>query len=229
MDCEHSNLKKILSLAKDSVPEFALGFDFNNNNPRIKVYFLRLPDNPKFKENPVESVKRLSELVDIDLTSLDGKEIESCYLMAVDFYKDKAQNLKVYTKDTTVNFSRIGDYLKRNGVASQHLGHFQKLFSDGEIRDVTFSKKYSRNLSPTSGFSIFFDASADACRKVSCEEVKQLVRTCVPERFDDFDETVKTLDACGRIDYSNIGLTFSEHVVRESICLYFSPCFGGLK
>lgn len=224
MGYKTANLEKILSSVENFVPEFAVGFDFNKKTPRNKIYFLRLPDNSKFNKNPIEKINSVFELTDISLPNFNESEIKNCYLIAVDIYRNNKQNIKIYTRDKNVDFDRINKYLKENHISSQYFKTFQKLFSEKQLKDVTISRKYSKYRNNCAGLSIFFEVKNNLNKYV-----KQLVKTCIPEKFTDFKETVETLETNKPVKYSHIGVTFSEDIKEENICVYFSPVLENIK
>jgi hypothetical protein len=217
------NLEKILHLSKEFVPEFAVGFDFNQNNPKLKLYFLRLPDNPKFNENPIKKIIDLSNLLNINLINLNENELKNCYLLAIDFYQANKPNLKIYTRDLNIDFSQISTLLEMNNVISRYLLTFHKTFLEGELKDVTISKKYSTDLnSSQSDLSVFFELGDNLN-----EKIEQLIETCAPEKIEEFKKTIGVLEKISQVEYNHIGLTFPKDRINEYICLYFSPRFEG--
>jgi len=218
------NLENILSSVENFVPEFAVGFDFNKKIPRTKVYFLRLPDNIIFNENPTKIINFTSKLININLTNCNEQEIKDCYLMAIDFCQNDKQNIKIYTRNKNVNLDIINNYLKDNHISSQYFKKFQELFSEGQLKDVTISRKYSQIQNNPKGLSVFFEVEDNLN-----ESIEQLVKTCIPEKFSDFKEIVETLEMNKPVKYSHIGVTFSENTKKENICLYFSPVLENIK
>lgn len=216
------NLEEIISFAKEFVPEIALGFDFDRHDPRIKVYFLRLPDNPKFKNNPIDKINTGFRINNFKLAQHDDEELKKCYIMGIDFHRTCDQDIKIYMRDETVDFARTKDYLTKNGINPQYLEYFSILFSNGILRDTTVSKKYSNNHANSTGLSIFFEV-ADNSNQI----IEKLINNCVPERIDAFKETINVLEKVKPVAYSHVGLTFSGNKEHESLCVYFSPVFGG--
>ena len=217
-----SDIERILLSTKNFVPEFAVGFDFNKENPRIKVYFLRLPDNAEFNRDPFKRINSLSDLIGIDCSSIDQREMIGCYLMAVDFYRTNRPTLKIYTREKSVDFSKTEERLRSIGIDSQHLRIFQELFPNGELKDTTISRKHPANQNGQNSISVFFEADGNINGAVD-----QLVKRCAPQRFVEFRDTIKTLGRDEQVRYSHVGLTFSEEHADESICLYFTSGTGG--
>jgi len=220
----NSNLEKVLYSIKNYVPEFAVGFDFNKNTPRTKVYFLRLPDHPEFNKNSTKIIDMTSKLININLTNCNKQEKNDCYLMAIDFYQNNKQNLKIYNRDENFNFDKVNNKLEMNNIKSQYFNTFQELFSEDQFKDVTFSKKYTQHQNEPTGLSIFFEVG-----DFLNYSVNQLVKTCVSEKYSEFKDTVRTLEKNKPVIYSHIGLTFSKNMKDEDICLYFSPMSGEIK
>ncbi len=221
---ENSNLENILSSTKNYVPEFAVGFDFNKTSPRTKIYFLRLPDNSEFNKSPNKIIDMTSKLINVNLTNYNKQEKKDCYLMAIDFYQNNKQNLKIYHRDENVDFNKVNNNLKMNNVESQYFNIFQELFFEGQFKDITFSKKYTQHQNGPTGLSVFFEVG-----DFLNDSVDQLVKTCVSEKYLEFKEIVRTLDKNKPVRYSHIGITFSKNMKDENICLYFSPMLGEIK
>jgi hypothetical protein len=225
---EQSNLERILKVATNFTPEFAVGFDFNTKSPKAKTYFLRLPDNEEFRKNPDEKIIRLVELIDIDLKNINTVELDGCYLIAIDFYKTNKESIKIYSREEKVDFNRIKDCLKKNEISLQHLESFQELFSKAGLKDITISKKYSANeqgnqKNMLSGLSVFFELNYNLNLTV-----ERLVEMCVPEKFIELKRTIEKLGNEHQIKYSHIGISFSrEKEPNESVSLYFSTLASG--
>lgn len=216
------NLEEIISFAKEFVPEIALGFDFDRSDPRIKVYFLRLPDNPKFNNNPIDKINTFFRINNFELPQRDNEELKKCYIMGIDFHRTGDQDIKIYMRNETADFVITKNYLTNNGINPQYLEYFSMLFSNGILRDTTVSKKYSSNHASSTGLSIFFEV-ADNSNQI----IEKLINNCVPERINAFKETINVLEKDKPVAYSHVGLTFSGNKENESICVYFSPVCGG--
>jgi len=212
-----SGLGGIMSFAEEFVPEMALGFDFGEKCPRIKLYLLRLLDNPDFSRDRLRRINDFCRINDIDSSNLNEEELENCYLLGIDFHPARKSDIKIYTRDERVDFSRIRKYLEDDCINSEYLKHFVGQFSDGALRDVTISKKYSVDHCGPQGLSVFFEV-ADTLNQV----VEGLIGICVPERLGEFIEAIRALETDKPVKYGHIGLTFSGKT-RESLCLYFSP------
>ena len=180
--------------------------------------------DPGWIENPTEKINIVSKLCNINLINCNKQEIRDCYLVAIDFYQNNKQSIKIYTRNENVNLNIINSYLKNNHISSQYFKTFQKLFPEGQLKDITLSRKYSQIQNNTTGLSVFFEVKDNLN-----EHVEQLVKTCVPEKFSEFKKTVKNLEMNKPVKYSHIGVTFSENTKKENICLYFSPVMEDIK
>jgi hypothetical protein len=212
------DLEKLLSLSEDFVPEYGLGFDFSATDQRVKLYFLRLPDNTTFNQKRSRIITNLAEALEINSPHLNELDKRDCYLIGVDFYTSKKRNLKIYTHTPNVNFIEVRRYLKSNGISSQHLKTFQETFLHTDLKEVTFSHKYSNDSLNLTGFSAFFETTPEAN-----ERINELVIALLPGKSQEFSELVGTLEKNRPVAYSHTGLTFSPKNKSERVCLYFTP------
>lgn len=217
-DYEISNLNEILNFGENFAPEMALGFDYNDKNDRLKIYFLRLPDNPGFNTKPIKIIKDFLKINGIETVQIDEEELKNCYLLGVDFYKTNHRSVKIYSREKDADFFRTKRYLEDSDIHSRYFEHFLQLFSEEILKDTTMSKKYSKE--GFKGFSIFFEVANN-----SNQNIEEMIEMCIPEKFRDFKETTTILEFDAPIKYSHIGLTFSEKDKKESLCVYYSPVF----
>ncbi len=212
------DLHQSLSVMKGFAPEYGVGFDWNAESPRLKVYFLRLPDNPEFEEEIASRISRLCEVHGINSGHLEGLDKSNCYLTGIDYYPSRKRNLKIYLRNLDVNFPEILKQIEKEGIDSEYFSHFRTVI-EGNTRDVTFSYKYSNESRDLSGFSIFFEVEP-----MLNEKVNALIKTCLPERFEEFRNLVGSLETKnGVVHYSHVGITFLQGPNLETICLYYSP------
>ena len=115
-DYEISNLEEILYFTQDFVPEMALGFDFNKNNSRIKVYLLRLPDNPDFNSDTINKINKFLIINNINSIQFDNEGLKKCYILGIDFYRAGNRDVKIYMRDENVDFFRTKKYLENRGI-----------------------------------------------------------------------------------------------------------------
>ncbi|MFW6025818.1 MAG: hypothetical protein ACOCRX_05690 [Candidatus Woesearchaeota archaeon] len=218
MDYEISNLEGILSFAQDFVPEMALGFDFNKNNSRVKIYLLRLPDNPGFNSDTINKINDFLMINSINPINFNNEELKKCYILGIDFYRTANPNVKIYIRDENVDISKTRNYLANKGINSKFLHYFSILESNGILKDTTVSNRYSNNNNKSNGVSVFFEV-ADNSNSI----IEEMIGTCIPERINGFKEMINTLEVDKPVRYSHVGLTFSEKYGQESLCVYYSP------
>ena len=219
-DYEISNLERILSFAQEFVPEMALGFDFNKNNSRVKIYLLRLPDNPSFNSDTINKINdflMINSINPIDLNN-EEQELKKCYILGIDFYHTANPSVKIYIRDENVDISKTRNYLANKGTDSKFLHYFSILESNGILKDTTVSNRYSNNNNKSNGVSAFFEV-ADNSNNI----IEEMMGACFPERINGFKEMINTLEVDKPVRYSHVGLTFSEKYGQESLCVYYSP------
>ena len=209
-------IEKSLRYMEKFAPEFGLGIDFNRRTPRLKLYFLRLPDSPLFKKEGLSKVQGLSKLCGINGRNLASLSKEDCYLIGVDYHKNTTIDLKMYLRTVNMDFSKINHDLKKTIGASSYFDSIVALFSEEDFRDVTYSYKYSNRTDDLIGFSIFFEVNPDLNTKI-----RTWIATCLPHEADEFDDLANSLTLNRRpITYSHIGLTCMLNRHSEKISLY---------
>jgi len=219
-----SALESSISIMKGFASEYGFGLDWNEQDPRFKVYFLRLPDNPEFRKKIDRKIITLAEVNRICPDLLQPLKKDDCYLVCVDYHRSNRRNLKVYTKTLEVNHQKICSQLGERGISSKFLGHFARIFTPGLLKEVTHSYKYSSHSTTSSGLSIFFEVAPK-----SNKEINMLIETCLPNRFNEFRDVMSLLETkYHSVHYSHVGVTFSLHPFQENICLYYSPDFRGI-
>lgn len=211
-----SNIGGILSCVLEFVPELGIGFDWNLKDPRAKMYFLRLPDHPRFRANPRRRINDFLNATGVNVAQADLLELDACYLLGIDFHRSERRSIKIYTREEKVDLGRMHTYLEHRGISSKYLRQFFALTSQGVLKDTTVSKKYSNTRSGMVGLSVFFETTEG-----SNEQVEECIRTCVPERTAEFKRRIHCLETHAPVEYSHIGLTFSHGT--EAVCVYFSP------
>lgn len=219
-DYEISNLEGILSFAQDFVPEMALGFDFNKNNSRVKIYLLRLLDNPGFNRDTINKINDFLMINSINPINFNNEELKKCYILGIDFYRTANPSVKIYIRDEKVDISKTRNYLENKGINSKYLQYFSILESNGILKDTTVSNRYSNNSNKSNGVSVFFEV-ADNSNSI----IEEMMGTCFLERINDFKEMINALEVDKPVRYSHVGLTFSEKYGKESLCVYYSPVF----
>lgn len=212
------DLEPSFSVMKGFAPEYGVGFDWKDVSPRLKTYFLRLQDNPVFEKEIASRIRRLCEVHGINSRHLEGLDKSNCYLVGTDYYQSRKRNLKIYLRALDVNFPEILKQIEKEGIDSRYFSHFRR-FIEGNARDVTFSYKYSNESRDLSGFSVFFEVEP-----MLNEKVNALIKTCFPERFEEFRNLVGSLETRnGVVHYSHVGITFLQGSNLETVCLYYSP------
>jgi hypothetical protein len=217
-DYDISNLDETLNFAENFAPEMALGFDYNNKNSRLKIYLLRLPDNPAFNTKPIKSIEDFLKINGIKTVKIDEEELKNCYILGVDFYKTNHQCVKIYSREKDAEFLKTKKYLEDSDIHSRYFEQFLQLFSEEILKDTTISKKYSKE-----GFeslSIIFEVA-----NYPNQNIEKMIEASIPNRVRDFKEIINLLEFDAPIKYSHIGLTFSEKSKKESLCIYYSPVF----
>lgn len=219
-----STLESSMFIMEGFAPEYGFGLDWNEQDPRFKVYFLRLPDNSKFREEIDRKITTLARANQICPELLQTLKKDDCYLVCLDYYHSNRRNLKVYTRTLEVDHQKIQSQLREKGIHSRYLDDLARIFTNGRLKEVTHSYKYSNHLSTSSGLSIFFEVEPK-----SNEEADMLIKTCLPNRLNEFRDLMRLLETNTHpVNHSHIGVTFSLHPFQESICLYYAPDFRGI-
>ncbi len=215
-----SKLEEILSFAQDFVPEMALGFDFDKDNFRVKIYLLRLPDNVSFNSDTINKTNDFLMINGINQIYFNNEELKKCYIFGIDFHRIATPSVKIYIRDEKVDISKTRTYLESKGINSKYLQNFSILESKGILKDTTVSSRYSSNSNKPNRLSVFFEV-ADYYNSI----IEEIIRICFPERINGFKEIITELEAHKAVKYSHVGLTFSENYGKESLCVYYSPVF----
>lgn len=202
-----------IKLLDDFAPEYGLGFDWGKNDPRLKIYFLRLPDNPEFKDRLASKISQVSKAVNVRSEHMQRINKENCYLIGVDYGSAGKRAVKIYTRNIDANFSEVLEQLKKEGINSENIAQLMTVFSEKDFKDVTYSYKYSNRTKGLSGFSVFFEVEQGIDEKIAV-----LIKKCFPDRFNEFKNIINSLE---KFKYSHAGITFAHG--EESICLYYSP------
>jgi len=219
-----SRLEKSLEIIEDITPELGIGFDWSQYDNRVKVYFLKLPDSPNFKQVIEQKVNNLAKEMKIESHKLGLIDMKKSYLISVDFYSNGKNNLKIYTRQTEVRFNELINQMKKNKINSKFLPFFIDQFSENEFKDITFCYKFSNDSANLKGFAMFLELEDNLNKKVEA-----LIKEAVPEKYFPFKEAIKPLTVNTSLKYSHLGTTFSYEPNLESITAYFSPVFRGVK
>ena len=214
---DYSTAKSVNNIMEGFTPEYAIGIDWKMNEKRLKTYFLRLPDNPRFEKEIAAKIYKLAYLLGIKSSHLSNIDKTQCCLIGVDYYNSAKRNLKVYTREKTVNFAKISKRISHNGIETKCLDSIYSLFDENDFIESNQSYKYSNDCNNLSGYAVFFETSHNVGEKVNL-----LINACHPEKFGDFKRIIGALESNGLfVNYTNLGLTFSLKERSESICLYY--------
>ena len=219
-DFSFEEINSLINIMKDFTPEYALGIDTDSDNFKFKLYFLRLPDNPQFNKKILFNIQSLCKILNIKNILFPNSE--ECYLIAIDFYKNKKRNIKIYTHTSSVSFSETTAFLKRNGFTSKYLDILTNIFKEEDFGDTTYSFKFNNKKRGLIGFSIFFQIEKELNRKIY-----DFFMNCFPSRFNELNKIFSSLEDNNYfINYTQFGITFDLES-NEDITIYYSPKLRG--
>ncbi len=220
-----SDLVESFDIMGKNTPEFAFGYH-GGDNPRLKVYYLRLPDKSGFKEKCGGLVRKLMRCSSEELKETGGIDLTKCYLIGEDYNPDGIIGVKIYIhEDGELSLGQVEKEVGRNGFGRSYV----KDFFDFDLTDVTYSYRLLTNSDnhhkKLSGFAFFIEP----CNNQN-EKIEKLINKKSGKNFFNFKKRLQLIEKGDNpAIFSQLGLTFSKENPQGVMTVYYSPTIGVKK
>lgn len=204
-------IQKVILILKNQTPEYAFGMEWDSSQdlPRLKAYFLRLPDIKNYDRLLQENIPKIARELNISLAKNDYKNV---YIIGIDF--DGRFGIKIYERNSDVNFEEIKKILKSKNINNTYMLDQISDFKN-HFYDTSFCWKYSKD--GLQGVSIFFGIKSQPQINNFIEKNSHV------KQFEKFLSLFKV--ESNKPCYTHMGLVYNLDNCNPKISLYFQPRF----
>lgn len=208
---EIKNIQEIISILKCQTPEYAFGMEWNSSKeiPRLKAYFLRLPDIETYDILLNTNVPKIANNLNIPLPKQSYKNV---YILGIDF--NSILGIKIYERHRHTDLTQIENILKDKGVNDTYMLN-DILNPKNHFYDTSVCSKYSKD--GLDGVSVFFGIDSQSQTNDFIENNPS---------FKHFKDFLNIFQVKSKKPYcTHIGLVYNFKESNPKLSLYFQPRF----
>lgn len=177
--------------------------------PRLKAYFLRLPDIKDYDTLLKMNIPKIANNLNIILPEQSYKNV---YILGIDF--NSRFGLKIYERRLHTNLKTIENILKDKGVNNAYMLN-EINNPKNHFYDTSFCWKYSKD--GLDGVSVFFGVGPQF-------QINDFIEKNT--YFKQFKDILNIFEVkSNKPHYTHIGLVYNFNETNPKISLYFTPRF----